>query len=145
MSMNLFTKITLLSAVTLTLFSCAKPGCTDPDAINYSVSAKKDDGSCNYKEKIIFWQDQATSQIVQNAGISGLYVYVDGELIGSTLATNYWTGAPSCEQSGNVNAEIDMGSQVVKTITYEIKDNNGNSLVTDTYTMVAGDCSVIQM
>jgi hypothetical protein len=143
--MKLFTKISMLSIVALSLYSCAKPGCTDSDAINYSESAKKDDGSCLYKEKLIFWQDQTTSQAVQNAGITGLYIYVDGQLIGSTLATNYWTGTPSCSQSGNVNTEIDMGNQIVKTISYEIKDNNGNSLVSDTYTMISGDCNIIQM
>lgn len=143
--MKIITKIFMLSVVALTLFSCSKPGCTDSSAINYSESAKKDDGSCLYKEKLIFWQDQATSELVQNAGITGLYVYVDGQLIGSTLATNYWTGTPSCSQSGNVSAEIDMGNQIVKTISYEIKDNNGNSLLSDTYTMISGDCNIIQM
>lgn len=143
--MKLFKKISMLSIVVLSLYSCEKPGCTDVDAINYSESAKKDDGSCLYKEKLIFWQDQTTSQAVQNAGITGLYIYVDGQLIGSTLATNYWTGTPSCSQSGNVNTEIDMGNQIVKTISYEIKDNNGNSLVSDTYTMISGDCNIIQM
>jgi len=143
--MKIITKIFMSSVVALTLFSCSKPGCTDPSAINYSESAKKDDGSCLYKEKLIFWQDLATSQLVQNAGITGLYIYVDGQLVGSTLATNYWTGQPSCEQSGNVNKEIDMGSLNSKVIDYEIKDNNGNILVSDYYIMTAGDCNFIQM
>lgn len=143
--MKLLTKISMLGIVALSMFSCAKPGCTDPDAVNYSSAAKKDDGTCLYKEKLIFWQDQSTSELLQNAGITGLYVYVDGQLVGSTLATNYWTGTPSCEQSGNINTEIDMGNQIVKTISYEIKDNNGNSLVSDTYTMISGDCNIIQM
>ncbi|MEY4991293.1 MAG: hypothetical protein RI948_159 [Bacteroidota bacterium] len=143
--MNLFTKLAFSSALALGVFSCAKPGCTDPNAVNYSASAKKDDYSCVYKEKLIFWQNLATSQLVQNAGITGLYIYVDGQLVGSTLATNYWTGQPSCEQSGNVNTEIDMGSLDSKLIEYEIKDNNGNVLVSDFYIMTAGDCNFIQM
>jgi hypothetical protein len=143
--MNLLTKITLISTLTLTIFSCAKPGCMDSDAVNYSASAKKEDGSCNYKEKIIFWQDQATSEVLQSAGITGLYIYVDGELIGSSLTTNYWTGAPSCSQSGNVSAEINMGNQKSKVINVEIRDNDDILLVSDTYTMVAGDCNVVQL
>lgn len=31
-----------------TLSSCKKEGCTDPEATNYSMDAKKDDGSCVY-------------------------------------------------------------------------------------------------
>ena len=143
--MKLLTKISMLGIVALSMFSCAKPGCTDPDAVNYSSAAKKDDGSCLYKEKLIFWQDQSTSELLQNAGITGLYVYVDGQLVGSTLATNYWTGTPSCEQSGNINTEIDMGNSYIKYINIEIKDNNGNSLYNYTYTMIAGTCNVFQM
>ncbi|MEN9742584.1 MAG: hypothetical protein RLZZ65_389 [Bacteroidota bacterium] len=143
--MKTFTKLGMLSILAFTMFSCAKPGCTDPLAQNYSTEAKKDDGTCTYSEKLIFWQDQATSQIVQNAGITGLYIYVDDQLVGSTLATNYWTGAPSCEQSGNVNTQIDMGSFNTKLIVYQVKDNNGNVLVTNTYTVTAGSCNVIQL
>lgn len=35
-------------ASTLIATSCKKKGCTDPNATNYSESAKKDDGSCTY-------------------------------------------------------------------------------------------------
>lgn len=143
--MNLFTKLAFSSALALGVFSCAKPGCTDPDAVNYNASAKKDDYSCVYKEKLIFWQDYATSQLIQNAGISGLSIYVDGQLVGSTLASNYWTGQPSCEQSGNVNTVIDMGYLTSKVIEYEIRDNNGNVLGSDLYTMIAGDCNIIKL
>ena len=45
----------------------------------------------------------------------------------------------------NVNTEIDMGSLNSKVIDYEIKDNNGNVLVSDYYIMTAGDCNFIQM
>ena len=34
----------------VTLASCKKEGCTDPEALNYSSEAKKDDGSCTYAQ-----------------------------------------------------------------------------------------------
>ena len=37
-------------ALSITATSCKKKGCTDPNAQNYSESAKKDDGSCTYPE-----------------------------------------------------------------------------------------------
>lgn len=39
----LFAVITIVAAT-----GCKKKGCTDPTALNYSESAKKDDGSCSY-------------------------------------------------------------------------------------------------
>lgn len=44
-------RILLLGIIVLPLtLSCTKKGCTDPTALNYNQSAKKDDGSCNYEE-----------------------------------------------------------------------------------------------
>lgn len=44
-------KIILLSLSFLTILTaCKKEGCTDESALNYSESAKKDDGSCVYPE-----------------------------------------------------------------------------------------------
>ncbi len=42
------TLVAAASALTLSFSSCQKKGCTDPTALNYSESAKKDDGSCVY-------------------------------------------------------------------------------------------------
>lgn len=127
------------------LTGCKKEGCTDYFADNYNQSAKKDDGSCVYSEKVIFWQDASTSQNLVNAGITGLTLYIDGQLIGSCLSSVYWTGAPSCSQSGNFNAQIDMGHNMTKLITYEIRDNNGTVLVTNYYLVTTGGCNVISM
>lgn len=41
----------LMASLTVVTTSCKKEGCTDPNAINYSDSAKKDDGSCKYDSK----------------------------------------------------------------------------------------------
>lgn len=42
------TIVAAASALTLSFSSCQKKGCTDPTALNYSETAKKDDGSCVY-------------------------------------------------------------------------------------------------
>ena len=42
-------KIFILSAaIAFSFFSCKKKGCTDINANNYNVEAKKDDGTCTY-------------------------------------------------------------------------------------------------
>jgi hypothetical protein len=40
---------TVAVTIALSFSSCRKKGCTDPDALNYSEEAKKDDGSCFYE------------------------------------------------------------------------------------------------
>ena len=40
--------IVLLFSIVLLLGSCNKPGCTDPDAVNYDSSANDEDGTCQY-------------------------------------------------------------------------------------------------
>jgi hypothetical protein len=127
------------------LTSCSKPGCTDIDATNYSEKAKTNDGSCSYSEKLILWQSSATSQLVQQAGITGISVYIDGDLAGSFLATNYWTGEPTCDQSGNVSASIDMGHNKSKVVMIEYKDQNGTSLGSEVFTVNAGTCNILEL
>lgn len=56
-------KTTIVLAFILPLvYSCKKEGCTNSNALNYSSSAKKDDGSC------------ITEQDIQNAAPQNLYV-----------------------------------------------------------------------
>jgi hypothetical protein len=143
---NIMKKLLLLLAIPVvlsTLAGCKKEGCTDFFANNYSDAAKKDDGSCTYKEDVIFWIDYDGYQALQTLGVSGVTLYVDGVLVGSSLSTLYWTGVPNCDQQGNFKVTIDMGKNISKTIQYEVKDNNGNSLYTDSYIVVSGDCSKI--
>lgn len=42
----------LLVVAIITFNSCKKEGCTDKNAINYSVKAKKDNGTCQFKEEV---------------------------------------------------------------------------------------------
>ena len=140
-------KLLLLLAipVALSITGCKKEGCTDLFANNYSDAAKKDDGSCTYKEDVIFWIDYDGYQALQTLGVSGVTLYVDGVLVGSSLSSLYWNAEPSCDQQGNFKVTIDMGKNSTKTIQYELKDNNGNSIYTDSYIVVAGDCSKVML
>lgn len=139
------TLLTLTVLAGLGLSSCSKPGCTDIDATNYSEKAKTNDGSCTYSEKLIIWQSNSTSLLLQQAGISGISIYIDGSLAGSFLSTNYWTGTPTCDQAGNVSATIDMGHNKTKVVSIEYKDQDGVSLATDAVTVTAGACNTFEI
>ena len=54
------------------MFSCAKEGCTDPDAENYNSSADKSDGSCTYQGSVVFWYSEATSDSLYYFGSNDL-------------------------------------------------------------------------
>ena len=123
------------------LTGCRKEGCTDYFADNYNQSAKKNNGSCTYSEKFIIWQGYETSQLFQQEGITGLAVYIDGQLIGTFLTSNYWTATPSCEQSGLLNTIIDMGKNDSKMINLEFRDQDGISLYNENILITAGSCN----
>ena len=40
----------LLISIILFCVSCSKRGCTDPNALNYSLETTKDDNSCEYQQ-----------------------------------------------------------------------------------------------
>lgn len=51
--MKKFSIIILSTVLLIGIISCKKKGCTDPEAINYSPSAEKDDGSCIYETTVL--------------------------------------------------------------------------------------------
>lgn len=63
----------LVASLTLGTVSCNKKGCTDPTAINYNDSAKKDDGSC-------IFEDVTTSNIVKSGAITSNETWTAGNI-----------------------------------------------------------------
>lgn len=57
---------------------------------------KKDDASCQYESKEVFWYNQTTADSLIADGATALTYYVDGQVVGSSAAFVYWTGAPNC-------------------------------------------------
>ena len=88
-------KIVFVVSVLLSLFmavsSCKKKeGCTDNKAINFDVSAEKNNNTCVYKGNATFWNDFSSSDdvIVQMAdGTTG-------------VITRKYASAPSCGTTG---------------------------------------------
>lgn len=118
-----------LAIVSMMLFSsCRHKGCTDVIATNYCDKCKKNDGSCTYQAKAIFWYNQATADSLNTYGITSLVYYVDGSVIGSSAANVYWSGAPTCGQSGSVGVTKSLGNSPSKSFSYSVKDNSGNEI-----------------
>ena len=131
--------------LTVFISSCAKKGCTNPNATNFDSSAKSDDGSCTYKGKIVFWYDQTTSNSLVTGGSTSLTYYVDGAVVGSSAATVYFTGAPTCGQSASITVEKDLGVATNKSYSYTVKDDTGATLYSGTANFTANTCTAIQL
>ena len=108
----------------IALGACKKPGCTDPDAVNYNSDAKTNDGSCSFEGSNVFWYDEETAGILVDDGAITLFYYVDGELIGSAAASVYWTSDPDCLQAGSITLVKDLGSVKTQSVNYRVQDES---------------------
>ena len=136
----------LMAIAPLTFTSCGKKGCTDKDAENYCSECKKDDGSCTYEGSVQFWYNQSTSQYLVNNDITGLEIYVDGELIGSYATTVYFTSAPNCSESSVVRKTKDLGKSKSASGSYVVKDSEtGTTLWQGSFTYQANTCINVQL
>lgn len=135
--------LVLFSATTFV--GCKKEGCTDPDSINYNPDAKEDDASCQYEGKEVFWYNQATADALIADGATALTYYVDGQVVGSSAASVYWTGAPDCGQSGSVTVTKALGNVKNKSYTYSIKDQTGFEYWSGVSNYTANTCTAKQL
>lgn len=105
--------------------SCKKEGCTDPDSTTYNADAKKDDGTCQYEGRTVFWYGKSTSDSLYYNGSNALTFYVDNNVVGSTNTTIYWTGAPNCGANSSITVTKDLGGVKTQSFSYKVKDDLG--------------------
>lgn len=131
--------------VATSLISCKKEGCIDPDAINYSSEANKDDNSCSYEGGVIFWYDQQVSQDLINDGATSLIIEVNGQNAASTGTNVYWTAEPNCGDPGSISVSMSLGDSKAQTYSYRIVDQTGWVYWESTVTIQANTCQPVQL
>lgn len=115
----------LLAAIaTIGLASCKKKGCTDPQAVNFSSEAEKDDESCNYIPTIII------------TGASTMDV-----TLGSTYTDPGATATNNDGTAVNVTADlsqVNTGAVGTFIVTYTATNVHGTATATRTVNVVIG-------
>jgi hypothetical protein len=137
-------KLLFLAAFAALMGACKREGCTDADATNFDDKAKKNVG-CAYQGSAVFWYSKTTSDNLVADDAVALTYYVDGQIVGSSAANTYWTGAPNCDQSGTVAFSRDLGGQKSKDFAYVVKDQTGHEYFKGTVTLSGNTCNQVQL
>ena len=143
-TMNL-KSILFFSLCCIVLAGCSVDGCTDANATNYDPAADNFDGSCEYEGEVVFWYGEATSQALLAIYSNSLSFYVDGQIQGSTAASQYWTAAPDCGQNGSVTITKDLGNSTALASTYEVIDDYGDLWWSGVINFEANTCTSIEL
>ncbi|MBC8464697.1 MAG: hypothetical protein H8D62_03370 [Bacteroidetes bacterium] len=125
--------------------SCLYEGCTDPDAENYNSGADIEDHTCLYKGSMVFWYGESTANYLINNSVTALTYYVDNQIVGSSAASVYWTGAPDCEQKASVTITKDLGNVKNKSYTFSVRSDSGVEEWTGVANFTANTCVKLQL
>lgn len=145
---TLFVCLSLLGALAFTN-SCKKDnkikGCMDKDSRSYDPTAQQDDGSCLYEGEVVIWYDQAASDGLVADGATALTFYLNGQVVGSTATSVFWTGAPTCGQNGSITVTEDLGNVKTQAYSLSVKDQTGLEYWTATVNFNANTCIQFQL
>ena len=137
--------LVLMILGTTTMTSCKKEGCTDPDSTTYNPDAKKDDGTCQYEGETVFWYGQTASDGLIADGATNLTFYVDGQVVGSTATSVYWTAAPNCGDNASITVTKDLGGVKTQSYSYSVKDQTGFEYWSGTLNFNANTCFATEL
>ncbi|MFT5229356.1 MAG: hypothetical protein ACI9RU_001861 [Litorivivens sp.] len=128
-----------------TMTSCKKEGCTDSDSTTYNSEAMDDDGTCQYEGEAVFWYGETASNGLTADGATNLTFYVDGEIVGSTATSVFWTGAPDCGSNASITVTKDLSGVKTQSYSYSVIDQTGWEYWSGTLNFNANTCFVIEL
>jgi len=139
--------IILFSLVCVTVhLSCEKEeGCLDTDADNYNSNAEIDDKSCTFSGKTVLWFDEATSDSLQNAGVTILTFYIDDEIEGGNDVADFQTFVPECTDDVSFTHKKSFGTAKTGLVSYRVNNQYGEDLWTGTIELEANSCKSVEL
>ena len=143
MRINFMPSLTALLLL-FVLQGCKVEGCTDADAVNYSIDADTDDGSCNYSGSVVFWYgEEVATEKIQWA--TAYTFWVDGQIVGSQAVSMFWYGAPDCGQDASITVEKDLGNVKSIAAEYEVIDDSGFVVWEGIVNFQANTCEAVEL
>jgi hypothetical protein len=142
-------KLTLLFAIAaaFVLQSCKKPipGCTDPNAENYNISAEENDGTCSYRGGAVFYHDAQTAQNLLDAGVTGMKLFVDNQFFDINIPNVSFNFVPTCSHPDALKVEnYGIGNNPSQSFSYRITDQDEVTLAAGIFSISGNDCTAIE-
>jgi len=137
--------LSFLSVLFLTTSCSKEQGCTDSDAINFNSLAEEDDNSCQYEGRVVFWYNQECANGLVSDLATSLTYYVDGQTVGSSSTSVYWTGEPDCGQDASITVTKDLGNVKTQSFSYSVVDQTGFEYWSGTINFNANTCTSLEL
>lgn len=144
--MKKITQISLIAVVmTIGLFSCSKPGCTDQNSTNFNSEANEDDGTCTYRGDITFWCLPAVSTALMDAGHTMLRFELEGALVDSIQTELFFSPGGECNTPGVKTIAMEDLPYEYRYYKYRVKGNAFETLYSDFIKLDANECLAIKL
>lgn len=138
--------IILVVCSTFLIQGCTKTsGCQDPNAENFNSEANKDCNCCEYEGSVVFWYGKNSTEDLLDFGSTSLSYFVDGQLVGSSAANVYFTGAPNCGQNSSVTVTKQLGGAKSKTYSYKVVDQDNDVIWEGIVNIDANTCLKLEL
>ncbi len=124
------------------LTGCREEGCTDPEALNFSNDAGKDDGSCEYQGDLVFWFDEPYSNFIQSLNVTQLRFFVANDFVGTLDASSFLSAQPNCGDAGALTVTLETGRSKDRNFLYRVENQDGAFLTEGLQTVRANECRV---
>lgn len=126
----------------LALTGCREEGCTDPEALNFSNDAGKDDGSCEYQGDLVFWFDEPYSNFIQSLNVTQLRFFVADNFVGTLEASSFLSAQPNCGDPGALTVTLETGRMKDRNFLYRVENQDGAFLTEGLQSVRANECRV---
>lgn len=118
-------RLVILFFCIYTLAACAKKGCTDTRADNFSENATRDDGTCKYSADVkIYWLKDFSDDMLRDS-IQKVQMFVNGKFLTDFNSHFYWNQKPDLTSSTVYNYHTEFIPGTEKTIFITLFDESG--------------------
>ncbi len=139
------TRIVLFTLLSIIAISCRNKGCIDPLSPDFDERAIKDDNSCTYDGRLIFWFDENTKDNLEVFGVNELRIRTDGSFAGTIELSEWVNQQPACNSMDGFRQAIATNGEDSKVVAYEVEDDLGFMITSGMITVPNSECVWIEV